>query len=100
MHPSRAGPLAVRGRDGFRVTVVQNPTLSLDADAEVTRRALDRQDGPAVLVGHSYGGAVISEAGTHEKVARSGLCGRFRPREGRVRSDTDVRSGAGRPGSA
>src|SRR4051794_39498062 len=42
-------------RDGYRVTVVQNPTLSLQGDAAATRRVLDAQDGPVVLVGHSYG---------------------------------------------
>ncbi|MGW2161440.1 alpha/beta fold hydrolase [Nonomuraea sp. NPDC001699] len=56
-------------RDGFRVHVVQNPTLSLEDDVAVTRRALDSLDGPAVLVGHSYGGVVITEAGTHPNVA-------------------------------
>jgi pimeloyl-ACP methyl ester carboxylesterase len=55
-------------RDGYQVAVVQNPTLSLAGDAAATRLILDAQDGPVVLVGHSYGGAVISEAGTHEKV--------------------------------
>ena len=55
--------------DGYRVSVVQNPTLSLAQDAAATRIILDRQDGPTILVGHSYGGAVISEAGTHERVA-------------------------------
>ena len=49
--------------DGFNVSVVQNPTLSLEGDAKATRMILDRQEGQAVLVGHSYGGAVISEAG-------------------------------------
>jgi pimeloyl-ACP methyl ester carboxylesterase len=68
--------------DGFRVTVVQNPTLSLADDAQVTRRALDGQDGPAVLVGHSYGGAVISEAGTHEKVAALVYVAAFAPDKG------------------
>jgi len=56
-------------RDGFRVSIVQNPALSLEGDAAATRWILDAQDGPAVLVGHSYGGAVISEAGTHPNVA-------------------------------
>ncbi|WP_327139719.1 alpha/beta fold hydrolase [Nocardia sp. NBC_01327] len=56
-------------RDGFRVSVVQNPTLTLDDDAAVTRRAIDALGGPVLLVGHSYGGAVITEAGTHEAVA-------------------------------
>jgi pimeloyl-ACP methyl ester carboxylesterase len=55
--------------DGFRVSVVQNQTLSLESDVETTHNALDRLDGPAILVGHSYGGAVITEAGTHDKVA-------------------------------
>ena len=56
-------------REGYEVSVVQHPSLSLEGDAAVTRRMLDVQDGPTVLVGHSYGGAVISEAGTHETVA-------------------------------
>ena len=56
-------------RDGFRVAIVQNPTLSLDGDAAAVKRVLDAVDGPAVLVGHSYGGAVITEAGTHPNVA-------------------------------
>src|SRR3954470_4539384 len=55
--------------DGFNVSVVQNQTLSLDSDVETTRNVLDQLDGPAILVGHSYGGAVISEAGRHERVA-------------------------------
>jgi pimeloyl-ACP methyl ester carboxylesterase len=69
-------------RDGFNVTVVQNPTLSLEGDAEVTRRALARQDGPTVLVGHSYGGAVISEAGTHPAVAALVYITAFAPDKG------------------
>ncbi len=55
--------------DGFYVSVVQNQTLSLESDVETTRNVLDLQDGPAILVGHSYGGAVITEAGQHERVA-------------------------------
>src|ERR1700753_724971 len=49
--------------DGFRVSVVQHATFSLADDVEATRRVLDAQDGPTVLVGHSYGGAVVSEVG-------------------------------------
>ena len=56
-------------QDGYRVAVVQNPTLSLQGDAAATRMIIDAQDGPVVLVGHSYGGAVIGEAGTHPNVA-------------------------------
>ncbi len=55
--------------DGFDVRVVQNSTKSLAEDDAVTRDVLDAVDGPVVLVGHSYGGAVITEAGTHDKVA-------------------------------
>ena len=55
-------------KDGYKVTVVQNPTASLADDVAVTRRAIAAQDGPAVLVGHSYGGAVITEAGNDPKV--------------------------------
>jgi pimeloyl-ACP methyl ester carboxylesterase len=54
---------------GYRVTVAQNPLTSLVDDVAATNRALDRQDGPAVLVGHSWGGTVITEAGVHPKVA-------------------------------
>ena len=53
---------------GFNVSVVQNQTLSLESDVETTRNVLDLQNGPAILVGHSYGGAVITEAGTHDSV--------------------------------
>ena len=55
--------------DGFDVSVVQNQTLSLESDVETTHNVLDQQDGPAILVGHSYGGVVVTEAGMHDKVA-------------------------------
>jgi pimeloyl-ACP methyl ester carboxylesterase len=55
--------------DGYAVRVVQNPTLSLDGDVAAARLIIDELDGPAVLVGHSYGGAVITEAGTDPNVA-------------------------------
>jgi pimeloyl-ACP methyl ester carboxylesterase len=54
---------------GYRVSVVQNPLTSFADDVAATRRVLERQDGPAILVGHSYGGTVITETGTHPKVA-------------------------------
>src|SRR6476660_3823933 len=54
--------------DGYRVSVVQNPTLSLEGDAAAARLILDQQDGPTVLVGHSYGGAIITEAGNNAHV--------------------------------
>ncbi len=69
-------------KDGYDVSVVQNPTVSLEDDAAVTRRVLDKQDGPTILVGHSYGGAVITEAGTHEKVAGLVYIAAFVPDQG------------------
>ena len=56
-------------KDGYRVSIVQNPTLSLEGDVAATKRVIDAQSAPIILVGHSYGGAVITEAGTHPKVA-------------------------------
>jgi pimeloyl-ACP methyl ester carboxylesterase len=68
--------------DGHRVSVVQNPTLSLADDVRVTRRVLDGLDGPAVLVGHSYGGVVVTEAGRHDKVAALAYIAAFAPDKG------------------
>jgi pimeloyl-ACP methyl ester carboxylesterase len=68
--------------DGFSVSVVQNPTVTLDGDVTATRQILDAQEGPVILVGHSYGGAVISEAGNHEKVAGLVYVAAFAPDEG------------------
>jgi pimeloyl-ACP methyl ester carboxylesterase len=56
-------------RDGFRVSMVQEPETSFEADVAATKRVLDVQDGPTLLVGHSYGGSVITEAGVHPNVA-------------------------------
>jgi pimeloyl-ACP methyl ester carboxylesterase len=68
--------------DGFNVSVVQNQTLSLDSDVETTHNVLDQQDGPAILVGHSYGGVVITEAGRHENVAGLAYIAAFAPDTG------------------
>ena len=68
--------------DGFNVTVVQNQTLSLESDVETTHNALDLQDGPAILVGHSYGGVVITEAGSHDRVAGLVYIAAFAPDAG------------------
>jgi pimeloyl-ACP methyl ester carboxylesterase len=54
---------------GYNVSIVQNPTITLEDDVAATKRILAMQDGPAILVGHSYGGAVITEAGNDPKVA-------------------------------
>jgi pimeloyl-ACP methyl ester carboxylesterase len=64
-----AGVYQILKKDGYNVSIVQNPTISLEDDVVVTKRILTAQDGPAILVGHSYGGAVITEAGNHPKVA-------------------------------
>ena len=68
--------------DGYRVAIVQNPTLSLAGDVAATHLILDGLDGPAVLVGHSYGGAVITEAGTHPNVAALAYITAFAPDKG------------------
>jgi pimeloyl-ACP methyl ester carboxylesterase len=69
-------------REGYNVSVVQNPTLSLEDDVAVTSRVLSAQDGPTVLVGHSYGGAVVSAAGAHENVAALVYIAAFAPDKG------------------
>ena len=68
--------------DGFKVSVVQNQTLSLESDVATTTNVLDLQDGPAILVGHSYGGAVITESGTHDAVAGLAYICAFAPDQG------------------
>ncbi len=62
------GVYQILAKKGYTVTIVQNPTISLEDDVAVTKRAIDAQDGPVILVGHSYGGAVISQAGSDPKV--------------------------------
>ncbi len=66
-------------QQGYRVTVVQNPLTSLKDDATATKLALDAQDGPAILAGHSWGGAVITEAGNHPNVAGLVYIAAFQP---------------------
>lgn len=67
---------------GIRVTAVQNPLTSLADDVAATRRALDNQPGKVVLVGHSWGGTVITEAGAHDKVASLVYVAAFAPDAG------------------
>src|SRR5712675_555571 len=69
-------------RDGYSVSIVQNPTISLEDDVAVTQRILAAQDGPTILVGHSYGGAVITEAGNHPKVSALVYIAAFAPDKG------------------
>ena len=69
-------------QDGYNVAAVQNPTLSLEEDAAAARLVVDAQEGPVVLVGHSYGGAVITEAGTDPNVAALVYIAAFVPDQG------------------
>jgi pimeloyl-ACP methyl ester carboxylesterase len=69
-------------KKGFHVSVVQNPLSSLEDDVAATKVVLDNQDGPTVLVGHSWGGAVITEAGNHPKVAALVYVAAFQPDNG------------------
>jgi len=69
-------------RNGYSVTVVQNPTMSLEDDVAYTKRALAAKDGPAILVGHSYGGAVITQAGNDPKVTGLVYITAFAPDKG------------------
>ncbi|WP_241654381.1 alpha/beta fold hydrolase [Granulicella sibirica] len=67
---------------GLHVVCVQNPLTSLADDVAATKRAIDAQDGPVLLVGHSYGGVVITEAGTNDKVAGLVYVAAFAPDKG------------------
>lgn len=67
---------------GYQVSVVQNPLTSLEDDVAATHVVLDNQDGPTVLVGHSWGGAVITEAGNHPNVASLVYVAAFQPDNG------------------
>jgi pimeloyl-ACP methyl ester carboxylesterase len=69
-------------KDGYNVSIVQNPTISLEDDVAATKRVLAAQDGPAILVGHSYGGVVITEAGNDPKVAGLVYISAFAPDKG------------------
>jgi len=69
-------------KNGYAVTIVQNPTISLADDVAVTKRALATQNGPVILVGHSYGGVVITEAGNDPKVAVLVFIAAFAPDKG------------------
>ena len=69
-------------KDGYNVTLVQNPLTSLEDDVAATQRILDKQTGPVVLVGHSWGGAVITQAGANNKVVSLVYVAAFAPAAG------------------
>jgi len=69
-------------KDGFTVSIVQNPTISLAGDVEATRRVIAAQSGPVILVGHSYGGVVITEAGNDPQVEGLVYIAAFAPDSG------------------
>src|SRR6267143_5529046 len=72
-------------KGGYTVSIVQNPTITLEDDVAVTKRVLATQSGPVILVGHSYGGAVITEAGNDPKVAGLVYVTAFAPDRGEMR---------------
>jgi pimeloyl-ACP methyl ester carboxylesterase len=76
------GVYKILRRNGYNVSIVQNPTISLEGDVAATKLILGAQDTPAILVGHSYGGAVITEAGNDPKVAKLVYIAAFAPDEG------------------
>ena len=76
------GVYKILKKDGYNVTIVQNPTITLDGDVAVAKRAIDAQSGNVILVGHSYGGMVISEAGNDPKVKGLVYVSAFAPDKG------------------
>src|SRR3989449_4206768 len=76
------GVYRILKKDGFSVTIVQNPTISVSGDVAATKSALAAQNGPAILVGHSYGGVVITEAGNDPNVAGLVYIAAFAPDKG------------------
>src|SRR6266446_7335194 len=76
------GVYKILKKDGYTVAVVQNPTVSLGDDVAATKRTIANQNGPVILVGHSYGGAVIAEAGNDPKVAGLVYVAAFAPDKG------------------
>ncbi|AVA25891.1 alpha/beta hydrolase [Rhizobium sp. NXC24] len=72
----------ILAKDGYKVAIVQEPLTSLADDVAATKRVLDLQDGPSVLVGHSYGGMVISDAGNADNVASLVYVAAFEPDKG------------------
>lgn len=86
-------------QDGYEVLVVQNPTVTLEGDVEATRQVIAKASKPVVLVGHSYGGAVITEAGTDPKVEKLVYLAAFAPEVGESVHELATRPAPGEPGA-
>ncbi|MDB5527065.1 MAG: hypothetical protein JWR51_168 [Devosia sp.] len=91
------GVYQILKKDGYEVTIVQNPTTSLADDVAVTKRAIAAASGDVILVGHSYGGVVVSEAGTDPKVAGVVYIAAFAPDAGESVSSLIANPPAGAP---
>ena len=91
------GVYKILTKDGYTVSIVQNPTLSLADDVAVTKRTIASTNGPVILVGHSYGGVVVSEAGTDPKVAGLVYVAAFAPDAGESVSSLIANPAPGAP---
>jgi pimeloyl-ACP methyl ester carboxylesterase len=76
------GVYTILKQNGYQVSIAQNPTITLADDVAAARRVIDAQSGPVILVGHSYGGVVITEAGTHPNVVALVYVAAFAPDAG------------------
>ena len=91
------GVYKILKKDGYTVAVTQHPTISLADDAAVVKRAVANLNGPVILVGHSYGGAVITEAGNDPKVVGLVYIAAFAPDKGESVSDLIKNPAPGAP---
>lgn len=94
------GVYKILKRDGYHASVVQNPTISLADDVAATKRILELQSRPVILVGHSYGGAVITEAGNHPRVVGIVYIAAFAPDRGESVTSILKDTPPGSPGSS
>src|SRR5437868_9286470 len=92
------GVYKILRKKGYNVSIVQNPTISLPDDVAVTKRAIAAQPGPVVLVGHSYGGVVVTEAGNDPRVAGLVYIAPFAPGAGEFLETTNLNPPPGAPG--
>jgi pimeloyl-ACP methyl ester carboxylesterase len=84
------GVYTILKNKGYHITIVQNPLTSLDDDVEATKRILDQQDGPVILVGHSWAGVVITQAGVDPKVVALVYVAAFEPDKGETANQWSV----------